>query len=397
MKILDIISHDRLVGKVLGKPIFRDAINIGGELVTWQYSEIITDEGISGYFPAEIGKETMESIKQVIVGSDPMNIQWIWQNLYWCFFNMGRSRGAMRAISWVDVGLWDVIGKKLKAPVYKLLGGYRDKVPGYGSGGVLSLSNEELVREQLSWVEEGFKAVKMKVGRRDWREDIARVKAVRDAIGYDIDLMVDANNGWSVATAIRVVKRLERFDVNWLEEPVIAEDYEGYARIRDSTDIPIAGGESEYTKWGFKELFTRQCIDIIQADVGRVGGITEYMKVSNMAEAFNLPMCPHGAGVVSAHCVAAAPNGMIVEFFDGNRLPNNTLRKFQEETGKRFMPNSIQPVKGWIDLPKVPGMGFDPDIEAIQEYKNKHKFKKEDFKVHRRTQVPFNNNLFLSI
>ena len=209
--------------------------------------------------------------------------------------------------------------------------------------------------------------------------------------------MVDGNNGWSVATAIRVAKRLERFDVNWLEEPVIAEDYEGYARIRDSTEIPIAGGESEYTKWGFKELFTRGCIDIVQADVGRVGGITEYMKVSNMAEAFNLPMCPHGAGVVSAHCVAAAPNGMIVEFFDGNRLPNNTLRKFQEETGRRFMPDSIQPVKGWIELPKVPGMGFNPDIETINEYKKKYKFTKEDFKVRRRTEPPFNNNLFLSI
>ena len=302
----------------------------------------------------------------------------------------------MSAISWIDTGLWDIIGKKLKTPVYKLLGGYRDRVPGYGSGGVLSLSQEELVREQMSWVEEGFKAVKMKVGRRDWREDIERVKAVRNAIGNNVDLMVDANNGWSVATAIRMVKRFERFDVNWLEEPVIAEDYDGYAQVKAATEVPIAGGESEYTKWGFKELFTRQCIDIVQADVGRVGGITEYMKVGAMAEAFNLPMCPHGAGVVSAHCVAAAPNGVIVEFFDGNRLPNTTIREFQEETGRRFMPNSIRPVNGWIDLPSVPGMGFDPDLEAIEEYKKKYTFREEDLTTGR-TMPPVNNNLFLSI
>lgn len=348
-------------------------------------------------FPAGIPGDTLAEIKAVVVGKDPMNIQSIWHHLYWWFFNNGRSRGALASIGWVDTGLWDIIGKKLKTPVYKLLGGYRDRVPGYGSGGVLSLSQEELVREQMSWVEEGFRAVKMKVGRRDWREDVERVKSVRNAIGNDIDLMVDANNGWSVATAIRVAKRLERFDVNWLEEPVIAEDYDGYAQVNAATEIPVAGGESEYTKWGFKELFTRQCLDIVQADTIRVGGLTEYTKIGAMAEAFNLPMCPHGSGIVSAHGVAAAPNGMIVEFFDGNRLPNNTIRKFQEETGRWFMPHSIRPVKGWIDMPKVPGMGFDPDLEAIEEYKRKYKIREEDLLPRVGTLPPVNNNLFLSI
>lgn len=396
MKIVDVVPGERLIGKVLGEPIFRDAINHGGELVIWQYTKIITDEGIIGYIPVGITGETLAAIRSVIIGMEPMNIQRIWQYLYWHFFNQGRSRGAMRAISWIDIGLWDIIGKQLQVPVYTLLGGYRDRVPGYGSGGVLSLTNAELVKEQMSWVEDGFKAVKMKVGRRDWREDIARVKMVREAIGTDIDLIVDANNGWSVATAIRIAKRLERFDVNWLEEPVIAEDYAGYARIRASTEIPIAGGESEYTKWGFKELFSRQCVDIVQADVGRVGGITEYIKVGGMAEAFNLPMCPHGAATVSAHCVAAAPNGMIVEFFDGNRLPNNSIRKFQEESGCRFMPHSPHPEKGWVDLPQIPGMGFDPDLEAIEEYQRTYKFKEETLTT-RRTLPPFNNNLFLSL
>jgi L-alanine-DL-glutamate epimerase-like enolase superfamily enzyme len=396
VKVVDIRPFPTpLIGKVLGKPLFRDAINYMGDAVRWTFTEILTDDGITGITPYDLSPEMLALLKPAVIGEDPMNIQRIWDRMYWRCFNQGRKGLPIIAMSRIDIGLWDIIGKTLKTPVYQLLGGFRDRVPGYGSGGGLSLSQEELVTEQMGWVEEGFKAVKMKIGRRDAREDIARVKAVRAAIGPDIDLMVDANNGWSVTTAIRVAKRLERFDVRWLEEPVIAEDYEGYARVKASTEIPIAGGESEYTKFGFKELFLRRCIDVCQADVGKVGGITEYLKIAAMAEAFNLPMCPHGLGLVSAHCVAATPNGMIVEFFDANHYPNTTLRTFQEETGRRFMPHSIHPVNGWIDLPKVPGLGLDPDLDAIEAYRKKYSHLAED--VARRTQRPVNNNLYLSL
>jgi L-alanine-DL-glutamate epimerase-like enolase superfamily enzyme len=398
MKVTDIQPFSKpVIGKVIGKPVFQDAINYGGSLIKWTFTEILTDEGITGIIPYGLSPYWLELLKPAVVGEDPMNVQKIWDRMYWRSFNEGRKGAAIIAMSQIDIGLWDIIGKKLNTPVYKLLGGYRDKVPGYGSGGVLSLSKDQLVKEQMSWVEAGFKAVKMKVGRRDPREDIERVKAVRQAIGNDIDLMVDANNGWSTSTAIQMAKRLERFDVRWLEEPVIAEDYDGYARVATSTEIPIAGGESEYTKFGFKELFVRKCIDICQADVGKVGGISEYMKIAAMAEAFNIAMCPHGLGLVSAHCVAATLNGMIVEFFDGNRLPNNTLRKFQEDTGHRFMPYSIHPIKGWINLPKVPGLGLDPDLNAIEEYRKKYKFKAEELDQGLGTKPPFNNNMFLSL
>ena len=294
MKVVDIKPFSEpVIGKVLGQPIFRDAINQGGELVQWTFTEIHTDEGITGITPFNIGREMIEILKPAVIGEDPTNIQRIWDKMYWRCFNQGRKGAAVIAMSAIDVGLWDIIGKKQKMPVYKLLGGYRDRVPGYGSGGVLSLSKDELIREQMSYLEDGYKAVKMKVGLRDPRQDIERVKAVREAIGNGIDLMVDANNGWSTSTAIQMAKRLERFDVRWLEEPVTAEDYDGYSRVAASTEIPVAGGESEYTKYGFKQLFTRGCLDIVQADVGKVGGITEYMKIDGMAEAFGLPMCPH--------------------------------------------------------------------------------------------------------
>jgi L-alanine-DL-glutamate epimerase-like enolase superfamily enzyme len=397
VKVIDIKPFpEPVIGKVLGQPIFRDAINQGGELVQWTFTEINTDEGITGITPFNIGREMIEILKPAVIGEDPTNIQRIWDKMYWRCFNQGRKGAAVIAMSAIDVGLWDIIGKKRKTPVYKLLGGYRDRVPGYGSGGVLSLSKDELVREQMSYVEEGYKAVKMKVGLRDPRQDIERVKAVREAIGNGIDLMVDANNGWSTSTAIQMAKRFERFDVRWLEEPVTAEDYDGYSRVAASTEIPVAGGESEYTKYGFKELFTRGCLDIVQADVGKVGGITEYMKIDGMAEAFGLPMCPHGLGLVGAHCVAASPSGMIVEFFDGNRYPSTSIRKFQEETGRRFMPDSIKPIKGWIDLPQVPGLGLDPDLEAVEEYRRKYPYKAEQLTT-MTTLPPVRNNLFLSL
>jgi len=398
LKVVDVRPFpEPVIGKVLEKPFFQDAINYGGDFIQWTFTEILTDEGITGIIPYGMSPDMLALLKPTVIGEDPMKIQRIWNRMYWRCFNQGRKGAAIIAMSQIDIGLWDIIGKKLKTPVYRLLGGFRDRVPGYGSGGVLSLSKEQLVKEQMSWVEEGFKAVKMKVGRRDSREDIERVKAVREAIGNDIDLMVDANNGWSVNTAIRMAKRLERFDVRWLEEPVVAEDYDGYARVAAATEIPIAGGESEFTKFGFKELFLRRCIDICQADIGKVGGITEYIKVAAMAEAFNISMCPHGLGLVSAHCVAATPNGMLVEFFDGNRYPNTTIRKFQEETGRRFMPHSIHPVKGWVDLPKVPGLGLDPDLEAIEEYRRSYRFRAEELDRGPGTIPPFNNNLFLSL
>jgi L-alanine-DL-glutamate epimerase-like enolase superfamily enzyme len=373
---------------------------VGGGRFT--FTEILTDEGITGYTRGG-DNPLFDRLMGFVVGEDPMNVERIWDKLYWNTFDYGR-RGAMMLVqSAIDIGLWDIIGKKLGQPVYKLLGGFRDEVPAYATSIDLGWTLEEVVEEKVEQVELGFNAVKMKVGRRDWREDIQRVKAVRDAIGGDIDLMVDANNGWSVSNAIRMAHRLERFEVDWLEEPVIAEDYEGYAQVRAATEIPIAGGESVHTKWDFRELITRGCIDIVQADVYRCGGITEWVKIATLAETYNLSMAPHAGGRVSATIVAAVPNGLIVESFERSQYkkPVTTMLKFQQDTGLNFYKIDLMPRKGWIKLPQEPGLGLDPNLDAIELYRQKYPITREewlrDLTPTRIMIRPLNNNMFRSI
>ncbi len=319
--------------------------------------KVFTDEGVVGLSPSRgnpvIRTIITDSLRNVVVGEDPFDVERIWDKMYWQVFNMGRKGAGIIALSEVDIAIWDIIGKSVGRPLFQLLGGYRDVVPAYGSGIDLSWSIDDLVKEHTSFVEQGFRAVKMKIGRKDPDEDLTRVKAVRDAIGYGVKLMVDANNGWGVNHAIKMARRLERYEVSWLEEPVIAEDVKGLAKVASATEIPIAVGESEYTKWGFRQLFEAEAVDIVQADVGKVGGITEWRKIASMAQAWNLPMAPHAQTHVSAHLVASVPNGLIVEVFEP--IP-----------GFNYFKGLVKAKQGMIHLPRGSGLGVEIDEEAIK-------------------------------
>ena len=322
--------------------------------------KVFTDEGIVGISPAggnPVIRTIIESsLRDIVVGEDPFDIERIWDRMYWQVFNIGRKGAGIIALSELDIAIWDIIAKSIGKPLFKVLGGYRDLVPAYGSGIDLSWSIDDLVKEQISFVDQGFKAVKMKVGRKNPGEDLVRVKAVRDAIGYDVKLMVDANNGWTANQAIRMAKRLERYEISWLEEPVMAEDVQGLAKVASATEIPIAAGESEYTKWGFNQLFEAGAIDIVQADVGKVGGVTEWRKIASMAQAWNLPMAPHAETQVSSHIVASVPNGMIVEVF-------KPLPEFE------YFKGLVEVKEGLIQLPDRPGLGIEIDEEAVKNAK----------------------------
>jgi L-alanine-DL-glutamate epimerase-like enolase superfamily enzyme len=284
------------------------------------FVHIHTDEGTIGlgYAPGHRSIQAVihDSLDGVLVGQDPFMIEKLWQDMYWRVRGIGRKGVAFQAIAAIDIALWDLKGKVLNQPIYRLLGPAHETVPIYGSGGWTNYSEGELVAEQMGYVERGIPRVKMKVGKdfgRSEREDIARLAAVRKAVGDDVEIYVDANNGYYAKQAIKMSKIFEQFDVGWFEEPVLADDIPGLAQISQATTIPVATGEHEYTKYGFRDLLMAGGVDIVQPDVHRVTGITEWMKVAAMADAFNLPVAPHAVSLVHLHCAMATPNLKVVE------------------------------------------------------------------------------------
>lgn len=281
--------------------------------------------------------------------------------MFWQVRGYGRKGIAFCGISAIDVALWDLKAKALGLPLYKLLGPYRDSVPVYGSGGWTNFNEKELIEEQTGYVERGFRSVKMKVGKdfgKSEREDVRRLAAVRKAIGDDVEILIDANNGYYAKQAITMAKEFEQFRVGWFEEPVLADDIEGLAAVARATTIPVATGEHEYTKFGFKDLIARGGADIVQPDVGRVGGITEWLKVAHLAHAFNLPVAPHAYALPALHLACATPNLRIVEYLG-----------MEEQGYQSFFVDFPRPKDGmWSPFSDRPGLGVELNPETVRKH-----------------------------
>ncbi len=287
-----------------------------------------TDEGITGLGMNSGVPATRTVIdrafKDILIGQDPFNIEKLWDDMYWRVRGYGRKGVAIEAIAAIDIALWDLKGKALGIPLHKLIGGFREEVPGYGSGGWTHYTEKQLVAEMTAYVDDGYPRIKMKVGKNFGKSedlDIARVKAVRKAVGDDIEIFVDANWAYYSKQAIRMSKAFEEFGVAWFEEPTTAEDIDGLRAIREATNIPVASGELEHTKFGFKELIARGGVDIAQPDVGRVGGVTEWLKATHIAAAYNIPVAPHSFPQLHVPLCAATPNLKVIEAF----RPEHTL------------------------------------------------------------------------
>ena len=336
-------------------------------------TEVTTDEGIKGFW---IGgnKEIIERrIRPKILGEDPLNIERIWMKMY-----MGGTRKPVAkgdyiaAMSRVDNALWDLAGKILDQPVYKLLGGYTNRVRVYAAGGYYAEGKtiEDLVKEMESNVAEGFTAVKMKVG--GWRfgikmeTDVQRVSAVREAIGDEIDLMVDANNAWNAYEAKRFAKLIEPYHPFWFEEPVHPDDIEGSLEVKASTFIPIASGENEFTHYGFRDLISKRAVDIVQADPNIAGGLTEIRKIAAMADAYHIHFAPHGGHIIGSHAVAAFPNGLIVECYASKASPYR-----DPDPPPRLYNDPLEVKNGWIEIPDKPGFGMEIDEKIAEKYEYK--------------------------
>ncbi|MHA2395003.1 MAG: mandelate racemase/muconate lactonizing enzyme family protein [Promethearchaeota archaeon] len=331
--------------------------------------QIHTDEGVTGIGlcagPPRLVSSIIENVlKPLIVGEDPLFVERIWDKLYRATFSYGRAGALIVAISGIDVTLWDIVGKVAKMPVYMLLGGYRNKAPTYVMTGYYNrdLKIEQLLESRYTrWIEEGFKTIKMKVGLLNVDEDIRRVKTVRDTIGDEIELMVDANGAWNAHQAIRFAKKIERYNPYWFEEPVRADNLKGYAEVVRAIDFPVAGGENEYLRYGFRPLIEEKAIDIVQVDPLKSGGFTEFRKISALASAFNLPIGLHCEEEyeMSMHLAASDPNCLSVEVHPD--IGRNPLYQVLWDDPPRIKD-------GYIELPKKPGLGIELSEEAIKKY-----------------------------
>jgi len=252
-------------------------------------------------------------IPDQIIGEDADRIEHLWQKIWWGQHYGGRGGPTALAQSAIDVALWDLKGKRLGQPLWTLLGGHDPRVPCYAGGIDLDFPLDKLLRQTDDNLRRGFRAIKMKVGRAQLSEDVERVKAMREHLGEGFPLMVDANMKWSADEAIRAARAFRPFDLVWLEEPVIPDDVAGQARVVREGSLPIAAGENLRTLWDFKQLITAGGVTYPEPDVTNCGGITSFMKIAHLAEAFNLPVTSHGAHDITVHLLAAAPNRSYLE------------------------------------------------------------------------------------
>ncbi|WP_431795232.1 mandelate racemase/muconate lactonizing enzyme family protein [Microbacterium enclense] len=325
---------------------------------------VITEDGVEGLGVTyhEVGGEATKklidtAIAPRLVGRDPFDNEVLWQEFFGYLRGVGRKGLSFAALSAVDIALWDLKGKILGLPLYKLFGGGRTEVPVYASGGWTSYTDDQLVEEALSMVDRGFTKIKLKVGVEGGTNpgrDVVRVRKLREAIGPDISLLLDANNCWDAATAARFANRIAEYDPYLLEEPVFADDIPGLARFKKSTDIPLGTGEHEYTRFGVRDLLLAEAADIVQADGARAGGFTEMLKIVALTQAWNVGFAPHAMENVHLHLVAAAHNGLFLE----------RLLLFEDVTARVFADAPV-PVNGYMSVPDKPGMGLDLDLDYV--------------------------------
>ena len=299
-----------------------------------------------------------ELFAPTLIGQDPFRIEGLWQEMYQDALLHGRAGSVMRALSAIDVALWDRNARSVGLPLYKFLGAVcTDSVPAYASGGyfVDGKTPKMLGEELAGYVAKGFTAVKIKVGRLDLKGEAARMAAAREAIGPDVILMLDANNAWKdLVTAQRFMAAYEPYDPFWIEEPFSPDDIDNHALLARSTPIAVATGEIEVGRWRFQEIIDKQAASVFQHDACVCGGITEWRRISAMAAGKGIPVYPHWFHDVHAHLVASTPNARQVEFFMDDQVLNF----------RQLIDTQLEFENGAIRLPTAPGLGFDflPDV-----------------------------------
>ncbi len=341
----------------------------------WLIVEVEADDGTVGIGNAALAPLVTKALidqylKPLLVGQNPWDIEFLWQHMYRNTMAFGRKGVGMAAISAVDIALWDLLGKAAKQPVFRLLGGRtKARIPVYASR-LYSTGLENMAAEALRYKADGYKAMKLRFGwgptdgAAGMQRNVELVRAVREAVGDEVDVMADAYMGWTLDYAKRMLPLLEPFHLRWLEEPVIPDDVRGYAELRSYGRVPIAGGEHEFTVYGFRDLLEAHALDYIQFDTNRVGGISQARKICALAEAFSIPVVPHAGQMHNFHVVMASLNCPMAEFFP----------LVDVEVGNELFwyifDGEPTPVDGFIDLDDdVPGLGLTINEERLGQFK----------------------------
>jgi len=291
----------------------------------------------------------------LLQGEDADRIEHLWAKVWWAMHYGGRGGPTVLALSALDIALWDLKAIRLGQPLWKLLGGHDPKVPCYAGGIDLDDPLDKLLRQTGHNLDRGFRAIKMKVGRKRLSEDVERVKAMREFLGADLALMVDANMKWTADEAIRAARALQPFDLAWLEEPIIPDDVAGHVRVVREGGLPVATGENFRSLWEFKQMIASGGVTFPEPDVTNCGGITPFLKVAHLAEAFNLPVTSHGAHDITVHLLGAVPN-----------------RSYLEAHGfglDRYIAEPLKIEDGYAICPDRPGHGISFDWTGLEAIK----------------------------
>jgi D-galactarolactone cycloisomerase len=339
--------------------------------------EIVTDTGLTGwgecFGPARPNAAVVNAFRHLLIDADPLAGDVIWQNLYNRFRDQGQKGLIISGLSGVDIALWDIRGKHFGAPVHQLMGGpMRTRVQAYATGTYRLDDADPLdyviheVRERMA---EGFHGVKLKIGI-DFEEDIALIKAARQAIGPERRLMLDANHAYDATEAIALGRRVADQNIDWFEEPVVPEDLASYREVKAGQPIPVAGGECDYTRWGFINIFSQRAMDIIQPDTCAAGGLSECKKIADMATAFGIRYIPHvwGSGIALA---AALQLLAVVPHTPARLRPREPLLEFDRSEHPFRQAVLTEPLEhrdGWVDIPTGPGLGIEVDRDALRRF-----------------------------
>ncbi len=355
------VSADQQVTLGIGRMIKRDTVIV----------KVVTDDGIVGWGESHHGRAHLAiativntTLRHLVRGMDATDVNGVWSKIYkFQLGSHGMGAATAMAMSGIDMALWDIRGKATGWPLYKLLGGTRRKVPCYAGGISLGYQPpESLVEEAVGFTAAGYRALKLRIGDNP-KDDCARVEAVRKAVGPDIDILTDANAGYTLADACRVMPCLEACQVGWLEEPFPAADYRSYRELKAIGKTPLAAGENHFTRFEFNRLIEESVVTILQPDISKCGGVTEALKISAMASAYKLPVhCHSSMGInmaATAHFLSAIENA---GYFEADCSLSNPLRDELIDPPVRISDD------GTISPNEKPGIGIEVDEDMIRHY-----------------------------